>query len=92
MDLTKTMKDEKDTLTKAANDISRKIKELTDDYQIGFGSFSDKPTIPFSKEKSVYEKEGKLVPYAFKHHMSLTKNIRGTVSNKNIHLPVFEIP
>ena len=36
--------------------IAKKVTELTADYRLGFGSFSDKPTPPFSSELSYYEK------------------------------------
>ena len=52
--------------------ISDAIGDLTSDYMVGFGSYSDKPTFPFSKEKRSYVAEGKDPPYAFKHEVTLT--------------------
>ena len=52
MDFTRTMRSAKTELQKAAEQIAEKIKDLTPDYQIGFGSFSDKAMVPFAMEKS----------------------------------------
>ena len=48
-----------DNLVNASNAIADRIREITQDYQFGFGSFSDKPTAPFASEKSYYEKNNK---------------------------------
>jgi hypothetical protein len=58
-------------LVNTASAIANKIKELTPDYKLGFGSFSDKPTAPFASEISYYEKNNKPVPYAFRHQVSI---------------------
>ena len=72
MDLSKSMERHKDNLQTAAIKISEAIGKLTSDYMVGFGSYSDKPTFPFSKEKRSYVAEGKDPPYAFKHEVTLT--------------------
>ena len=54
MDLTKSMREAKQKLQDAAVDISNQLKALTSSYTIGFGAFSDKPTVPFSEDKSSY--------------------------------------
>ena len=61
-------------MIQAAIEISDAIGTLTSDYMVGFGSYSDKPTFPFSKEKRSYEAEGKKTPYAFKHEVTLTRD------------------
>ena len=49
----------------ASKEIAAKIEELTYDYRLGFGSFIEKPRIPFTM--------GKTSPaYAFHHIMNLT--------------------
>ena len=54
-------------LARASKDITDKIQQLTNDYRLGFGSFIEKPRIPFTV--------GKTSPtYAFHHIMSLTQN------------------
>lgn len=55
MDLSGSMKTYKENLQTAAEKIAIQIKELTADYTIGFGSYSDKPTFPFAREKEDYE-------------------------------------
>jgi hypothetical protein len=37
------------------------------DYTFGFGSFSDKPTAPFSAEMNYYAHKRYPIPYAFRH-------------------------
>ena len=49
---------------------------MTKDYQIGFGSFSDKPMVPFAMEKSRYKELRKPTPYAFQHHLDLTTDVK----------------
>ena len=54
-------------LAGASKEIAVKIGELTQDYRLGFGSFIEKPRIPFTK--------GKTSPaYAFHHIMNLTQD------------------
>ena len=57
-----------------ASAIANKIKALTPDYTLGFGSFSDKPTAPFASEVSYYERGNKPVPYAFRHQVGDNSN------------------
>lgn len=52
MDSSKSMKDSRDNLISASKQIALKIETLTSDFTIGFGSYNDKPTFPFSKEKN----------------------------------------
>ena len=54
--------------------IAEKIKQITSDYRLGFGSFIDKPTQPFAPEKSFYTKHGWHMPYAFRHQLYLTND------------------
>ena len=54
-------------LAKASKNITDKIQQLTNDYRLGFGSFIEKPRIPFTV--------GKTSPaYAFHHIMNLTQD------------------
>ena len=61
------MLDSTKMLASASNDITDKIQQLTRDYRLGFGSFIEKPRIPFSKGKTSEA-------YAFHHIMNLTQN------------------
>ena len=54
MDFTNTMRDDKEDLQEASEQIAREIKKLTPDFNVGFGSFSDKVMVPFAREKSQY--------------------------------------
>ena len=87
MDLTKTMRLSRDQLIAASFRIADAIGRLTSDFQLGFGSFSDKPTIPFSKEPKDLKDDGKPIPYAFKNHMKLTKDknrFKNAISNTTL--------
>ena len=67
LDSSKSMASSTKLLASASNDITDKIQQLTSDYRLGFGSFIEKPRIPFSKGKTSEA-------YAFHHIMSLTQN------------------
>ncbi len=54
MDLSNSMAEHQTNLVNAAQSIADKVTLLTGDYQLGFGSFSDKPTPPFASELSYY--------------------------------------
>ena len=45
------------SLFRTAETIAEQVRSLTNDYRVGFGSFSDKPVAPFSAEVSWYERE-----------------------------------
>lgn len=64
-----------------AQNLADRLKILTTDLRMGFGSFVDKPVLPFAREKDTptvncdgvdipYEK-----PHLFKNHLSLTSDI-----------------
>ena len=48
MDLSNSMKTYQENLVEASLAIAEKIKQTTTKFRMGFGSFSDKPTAPFS--------------------------------------------
>jgi hypothetical protein len=48
MDLSGTMKNHKEKLAKVAQKIAATIEKTTNNFRIGFGSFVDKPLIPYS--------------------------------------------
>lgn len=81
MDLSNSMAEHKKNLVNAAHQIAAKVTALTKDYQLGFGSFSDKPTPPFSSELSYYAKalergtRTQPPPYSFRHQLPLTKRV-----------------
>ena len=68
MDLSQSMKEHKQNLFNTASAISDRVTELTGGAQFGFGSFSDKPTPPFSKAKNKYNDTNR--PYSFEHKVN----------------------
>ena len=51
MDLSGSMAKHKVNLEKAADNIAKTIREKAEDYRLGFGSFVDKPTPPYSRNE-----------------------------------------
>ena len=51
MDLSGSMETHKDDLENAADNIADTISKKATDYRLGFGSFVDKPTPPFSRNQ-----------------------------------------
>ncbi|KXJ82792.1 hypothetical protein RP20_CCG011337 [Aedes albopictus] len=82
MDLTWSMKDDRDTLINMGDQLAKALANLTENYRLGFGSFIDKPVMPFiqtekdrvlnpcSTERDVCEPT-----YGFRHRLEITKNI-----------------
>ena len=69
LDFTGTMKKRHEQLQKSSGDIAQQIGQLTKDFRIGFGTFSEKPRIPFSQAAKSASKDH--IPYAFHHQMDL---------------------
>ena len=67
LDSSSSMKTFSKKLAGASEDITDEIQKLTRDFRLGFGSFIEKPRIPFTKGKISKA-------YAFHHIMNLTKN------------------
>lgn len=87
MDLTWTMRDDKDMLERMANRIANKIYSLTENYRIGFGSFADKAEMPFSLMADKY-RENPCAPeqavcgpvYGFRHRLNFTTDMERFVA------------
>ena len=69
LDFTGTMRKKQEQLQKSSGDIAQQIGQLTKDFRIGFGTFSEKPRIPFSQAAKSASKDH--TPYAFHHQMDL---------------------
>ena len=69
LDFTGTMKKRQEQLQKSSDDIAKQIGNLTNDFRIGFGTFSEKPRVPFSQAANSANKDH--TPYAFHHQMDL---------------------
>ncbi|XP_046413775.1 integrin beta-PS-like [Neodiprion fabricii] len=73
VDLSISMDTFRATLSKLGSEIARKLKHLTSDFQLGFGSFIDKKNYP-----STVLYNNLILPksYAFKHSLNLTTNLK----------------
>ena len=47
MDLSKSMEDDKDKLSKLGNLLAQEMRKLTSNFRLGFGSFVDKVVMPY---------------------------------------------
>ncbi|KAI2800139.1 Integrin beta-1, partial [Blomia tropicalis] len=74
MDLSKSMEDDKAKLAELGNILAGKMKNLTSNFRLGFGSFVDKVVMPYVStvpEKLIQPCTGCAAPYGFKNHMKL---------------------
>ena len=81
MDLTLTMKDDIDTLVSLGMKMSHKLSEFTTNFRLGFGSYADKPLMPYvypGHEFNPCMSEGiRCLPlYSFKHHVQLSNDVQ----------------
>ncbi|CAG9564645.1 unnamed protein product [Danaus chrysippus] len=90
MDLTWSMKDDKETLVSLRDDLPALIKNLTDNFRIGFGSFAEKPIMPFisvdarrRENPCTVEEEACEATYSYKHHLSLTNQVNEFIKEVN---------
>ena len=77
MDLSNSMSDDKDTIVKMGEELIKAVKNVTSDFQIGFGSFVDKEVMPFISlvpRDNCQLDSGCPAPYSFQHQMSLSSN------------------
>ena len=74
MDLSDSMEKSKQNLFNTASAISDRVQKLTRDAQFGFGSFSDKPTPPFSKDRNKYSEDDR--PYSFEHKVNSSHTLK----------------
>ncbi|VEL20287.1 unnamed protein product [Protopolystoma xenopodis] len=84
IDLSYTMRDDLETVSKLTADIAREMSGVTRDLRIGFGAFVDKPFFPFVVPTRSYllnpcqgVGEEQVIcdpPFLFKHILSLTSN------------------
>ncbi|XP_045775208.1 integrin beta-nu isoform X1 [Maniola jurtina] len=90
MDLTWSMKDDKETLVSLRDDLPSLLKNLTDNFRLGFGSFADKPIMPFTSvdprrlaNPCAVEEEACEATYSYKHHLSLTNQVNEFIKKVN---------
>lgn len=88
MDLTWSMRDDKQTLVQMGGSLTQSLSNLTENFRLGFGSFADKPIMPFinpgSEENPCKLVHDKCLPtYGFKHKLGLTDDINQFVVKVN---------
>uniref|UniRef100_A0A182JW23 Integrin beta n=1 Tax=Anopheles christyi TaxID=43041 RepID=A0A182JW23_9DIPT len=82
MDLTWSMRDDKATLENMGSQLAVALANLTANYQLGFGSFADKPAVPFIQsephrlQNPCYSENDQCEPtYGFRHRLKITRDI-----------------
>ncbi|KAM4697887.1 integrin beta-6 [Rhinophrynus dorsalis] len=81
MDLSASMDDDLNTIKELGSTLSREMSKLTSNFQLGFGSFVEKPVSPFIKttpkeiENPCQSVSHNCLPaFGYKHVLSLTQN------------------
>ena len=88
MDLTWSMKDDKETLASLGRDMSRTFGTFTKNFRLGFGSYADKPLMPYifpGHEDNPCKSEHAVCSplYDFQHHLELTHDIQRFIKEVN---------
>ncbi|GJQ85654.1 hypothetical protein Trydic_g20202 [Trypoxylus dichotomus] len=90
-DLSYSMKVHVDKMAELADTLIKVMQNTTKDFRLGFGSFVDKPKMPFTSPTIIQEE---IPTYSFKNHLSLTKDyskfakeVREANLSTNIDLP-----
>ncbi|KAB0794584.1 hypothetical protein PPYR_11423 [Photinus pyralis] len=77
MDLSKSMEDDKDKLSKLGNMLAESMQSITSQFQLGFGSFVDKVVMPYV---STVQSKLKMpctnctAPYGYRNHLPLSND------------------
>ncbi|OQV13505.1 Integrin beta-PS [Hypsibius exemplaris] len=77
MDLSHSMLDDKIKLATLGRYLADEMRNLTSNFQLGFGSFVDKVVMPFVStvpKKLIAPCDGCAAPYGYKHHMTLSED------------------
>ncbi|XP_071541233.1 integrin beta-PS isoform X2 [Panulirus ornatus] len=77
MDLSKSMEDDKESLSKLGTLLAEEMQKITKNFKLGFGSFVDKVVMPYVStvpEKLVAPCKGCEAPYGFRNALPLTDN------------------
>jgi integrin beta 1 len=88
MDLTFSMTSHKRTLLTMGGSLTKSLRNLTENFRLGFGSFADKPVMPFISPGSEdnpckLEHETCRPTYGFKHKLKLTDNVQKFIQRVN---------
>lgn len=83
LDLSDSMKYVRDNVSHLGSNLATKMRSLTKNFRLGFGSFVDKPMEPFfnaAQFETEYCQENLnkvnecMMPYSYKHHMDLSED------------------
>lgn len=75
MDLSNSMKDDKEKLAKLGVQLTQRMREITTNFRLGFGSFVDKPILPYSRNNLQIKNYHNLEQtYSFRHAMNLSED------------------
>ncbi|XP_017064418.1 integrin beta-PS isoform X1 [Drosophila eugracilis] len=77
MDLSKSMEDDKEKLSKLGDQLSTTMKRITQNFRLGFGSFVDKVLMPYVstiEKKLEHPCDNCKAPYGYHNHMPLNNN------------------
>uniref|UniRef100_A0A914XQU9 Integrin beta n=1 Tax=Plectus sambesii TaxID=2011161 RepID=A0A914XQU9_9BILA len=77
MDLSYSMNDDKEKLSELGDSLAARMRNITKNFRLGFGSFIDKKLMPFIDPRPEKQRSPCPVcaePYGFKNQMSLTTN------------------
>lgn len=78
MDLSYSMKDDKETLQSLGRNLEETMRKFTSDFRLGFGSFVDKTVRPYTNNLPSKIKEpckNCTAPYGFHNNMKLSDNV-----------------
>ncbi|CAK9828369.1 Integrin beta-nu [Anthophora retusa] len=88
MDLTWTMRDDKDTLVRIGWNMSKTFGKITKDFRLGFGSYADKPLMPMifpgQEDNPCKSEDAVCAPlYSYWHHLGLTYDTEEFIKEVN---------
>lgn len=88
MDLTYSMRDDKETLINIGEQLPYELEKLTKNFRLGYGTFADKPIMPYISPKTKLNPckivQDKCEPtYSYHHYLSLTNNIKNFIEKVN---------
>jgi len=75
VDNTYTMKEHKAAIAEIANDLKTSMTDITNDFRLGFGTFVDKPTVPFTADSWTNCEVDSKCTYGFKNELGLTEDV-----------------
>lgn len=88
MDLTFTMKDDKETMTRLGWNMSQTLGTFTNNFRLGFGSYADKPLMPFifpgEDQRNPCKRDHTCGPmYSYWHRLELTDDVKQFIEKVN---------